>query len=261
MQQKAKKDPTKHIVDAFSAIFKYLSHRAPEIDELALERLKSESFIPCVVGGAIQWFRPDRVFFRSTDPNADAVTEELFHVIDFSPFLAAAGVRQEATTADLFKLMLASPQEVLKTLGSEKKYRSLLRRIAVNPPYRHITQEIRNCPFLLAYTIKASDNSSSGSADGATYHLAKAEDIYIIDNSFFGRMFRVDRAPHESDLEDFYASLGSPYISKSVSRRFEVVGKPDDETQLTRALKRRLLDANHFWKKRSQIRIPLAEFS
>ena len=37
-------------------------------------------------------------------------------------------------------------------------------------------------------------------------------------------------------VEDFYAMIGPQYISKSVERRFEVVGKPMQHTPLTRAL-------------------------
>jgi hypothetical protein len=110
-------------------------------------------------------------------------------------------VKQQATTEDIFQLMLKSPQSVLTTLGSEQKYRSLLRRVAANPPFSRVTTEIRNAPFLLAYSLKTSEKKDDDSPDSSTYHLAKAQDIFIVDNSVFGRMFPVDRAPHESDLE------------------------------------------------------------
>jgi hypothetical protein len=177
-----------------------------------------------------------------------------------------AGVKQQATTEDIFQLMLKSPQSVLTTLGSEQKYRSLLRRVAANPPFSRVTTEIRDAPFLLAYSLKTGEKKDNDSSlDSSTYHLAKAQDIFIVDNSVFGRMFPVDRAPHESDLEgkknrsacsfssnlclipnsrhlDFYVMLGSKYISKSVDRRFEIVGKPSDDTSLTIALKERILE-------------------
>ena len=94
-------------------------------------------------------------------------------------------------------LLLQSPQDILKTLG-EKKYRMLLRRLAANPPFTRVSPQIRAAPFLLAYT---SLNEAEESKEKENYRLAKAEDIYVIDNSFFGRMFTVLRAPHESDLE------------------------------------------------------------
>lgn len=111
-------------------------------------------------------------------------------------------MKQQATTEDIFQLMLKSPQSVLTTLGSEQKYRSLLRRVAANPPFSRVTTEIRNAPFLLAYSLKTGERKDDDSSlDSSTYHLAKAQDIFIVDNSVFGRMFPVDRAPHESDLE------------------------------------------------------------
>jgi len=75
----------------FAGIFKYLSHRSSEFGPSVLDALKRESFIPCYVEGTLKWYRPDQVFFRRTDGATDAVTEELFHLVDFSPFLAASG--------------------------------------------------------------------------------------------------------------------------------------------------------------------------
>ena len=99
------------------------------------------------------------------------------------------------THRDLFLLLLRSPDDILSTLG-EKRYRLLLRRLAANPPFSKVSPQIRKAPFLLAYSLGEED-----SKDKETFKLAKAEDVYVIDNSFFGRMFPVLRAPHESDLE------------------------------------------------------------
>jgi hypothetical protein len=140
----------------------------------------------------------------------------------------------------LFQRLLANPQKVLDTLGSEEKYRSLLRRIAANPPFARVTPALRDSPFLLGYTPARSDDEEA-SPGGMTYQLLKAEQIYIIDNSFFARMFPVARAPPETDLEDFYFSLGSHYISAAVERKFEVVGRPSQDSELTKALKERVL--------------------
>ena len=148
-------------------------------------------------------------------------------------------VKQEASTADLFQLVLADPQQVLDTLGSEEKYRLILRRIAANPPFSRVTPAIRDSPFLLGYTPTTSEEAST--SGDLTYRLLKAEQVYIIDNTFFARMFPVARAPPETDLEEFYYQLGSRYISTAVERRFEVVGRPSKDTDLTKALKERVL--------------------
>jgi len=151
-------------------------------------------------------------------------------------------VKQEATTEDIFKLLIQAPQSVLAILGSEQKYRSLLRRVAANPPFSRVSSQIRSSPFLLAYSLKSTEKKEGAPVDSTTFRLAKADDIFIVDNSVFGRMFIVDRAPPESDLQDFYAMLGSKYISKSVDRRFEVAGRANEDTSLTRALKERILE-------------------
>jgi len=225
------------VVAVFDEVFKYLSTRSTEFSERQMNVLKKETFIPCMVNASIEWYDPTEVYFKNKSAESeDTLTEELFHVIDFSPFLAAAGVQSEARTQDIFRLMLSSPDKVLKTLGSEAKYRTLLRRIAANPPFNRVTPEIRNSAFLLAYKIEE-DEKGEGKSN---YLLAKAEDIYIIDNSFFGRMFPVIRAPHESDLEDFYHVLGSSYISKEVKTTYEVIGFYRHGTSLTKQLGERI---------------------
>lgn len=228
----------------FHKIFQYLSHRSADLNYSTFETLARESFIPCLKNDMMRWHRPDEVFFKRVNRGNDTLTEELFHVIDFSPFLAAAGVKEDASTKEVFQKILQSPEDVLRALGSERKYRALLRRVAADPPFTlsRPSTGIKNCPFLLAYTVKPfseqkSEKSESLVEDKLIYHLAKAEDIYIIDNSNYGRMFPVYRGPQETDLEDFYISLGSQYISKSVDRRCEVVGSPRTDTALTKALK------------------------
>jgi hypothetical protein len=221
------------VVAAFKNVFVYLSTRSTEFSERQLNMLGKETFIPCKVNDSIEWHCPTDVYFKQkAGESEDSLTEELFQVIDFSPFLASAGVQSEVRTQDIFRLMLSSPEKVLQTLGSEVKYRTLLRRIAADPPFHRVTPEIRNARFLPGYKIEEDDKGEGKS----NYLLAKAEDIYIIDNSFFGRMFPVIRAPHESDLEDFYNALGSPYISKKVKTTYDVIGGSRERTSLTNQL-------------------------
>ena len=224
----------------FSDVFNYLSSRSSDIASSSMDQLKTENFIPCRVDGEIEWYRPEEVFFKKSKENSDSLTESLFHVIDFSPFLAATGVKREASTKDVFRLMVASPEAVLRAVKSPAKYRALLRRVAAHRPFSRVTSEIRNSPFLLAYTISEGTSKGGTSEEVTSFQLAKAEDIYIIDNSFFGRMFSVQRAPHESDLEDFYALIGSQYISKKVQKKFDVVGVARQDTLLTTTLSERI---------------------
>lgn len=86
-----KDEVSMQIESAFKEIFKYLSQRSADFSMSAVSSLKRESFIPCRVDGAIEWFQPDQVFFRRSDGGSDKLTEELFHVVEFSPFLSAVG--------------------------------------------------------------------------------------------------------------------------------------------------------------------------
>eukprot|EP00536_Pseudo-nitzschia_multiseries_P016499 jgi/Psemu1/221501/e_gw1.1133.16.1 len=216
------------IIATFSKIFNYLSSRSSEIDA---NQLYNEKFIPCLVDGEVRWLQPIMVFFKSkkTDEIRD-FTQSLFHVVEFSPFLASAGVRQEPSTRDIFQRIISSPKEVLAAVNGEENYRALLRRIASHPPFRRVTKEIRESPFLLSYSVTETNNTN----ERVTFELAKAADIFVIDNSFFGRMFPVKRAPHESDLEEFYSLLGAHYISKVVKKKFDIIGEHEQETESTK---------------------------
>ena len=241
------------IMKSFAEVFGYLSTRSSEFDASYMTLLSQQAFIPYLPDkGAerhtrLEWYRPEDVFFKAENKNSDyaSVTETLFRVVDFSPFLARTGVKQEASTKDIFRLMIESPQKVLDSVQqSEGKYRSLLRRVAAHRPFTRVTKEIRESPFLLAYEpppVDQSEEKENGNRpERSKFKLAKAEDIHIIDNSFFGRMFPVQRAPHESDLEDFYALIGSQYISKHVKKTFDVVGNRRADTKLALAMGERI---------------------
>jgi hypothetical protein len=94
---------SERVVSAFSEIFHYLSSCSSEIGSSLMGGLEAEEFIPCIVNGEVKWSRPNAVFFRSTNDEAgDNITALLFQVVNFSPFLAAAGVKQEASIPDIF---------------------------------------------------------------------------------------------------------------------------------------------------------------
>ncbi|CAB9498392.1 HATPase_c domain protein [Seminavis robusta] len=238
VESKNKKELSDRILKTFSLIFQFLSNQTADFDKTSLVSLRKVSFIPIAdEEGIVEWYRPDQVFFRSSNGESDSLTELLFKAVEYSSFLSAVGVKSEASARDLFLLLLRSPQDILDTLG-EKKYRLLLRRLAANPPFTRVSPQIRSAPFLLAYT-SLNDNPDD-SKEKPSFKLAKAEDIFIIDNSFFGRMFPGNRAPHESDLEDFYILIGSSYISKVVEKRFEIVGRAVRNTSLVKALQERI---------------------
>ena len=237
------------ILSLFEQTFSYLSSRSTDFNSSHMKALQRESFAPCKDDtGAVRWYKPAEVYFTNTDgKEADEIVALLFHSISFSPFLAAAGVKTEASVHDILYRLVTKPKEVLKKVGHEK-YVYLLHRIA-SEPMRNISPQIRQAPFLLAYKQdvelkeegEVKNEKEADDATAARPVLAKAEDIYLIDNSLLGRMFsHVLHAPHETDLEHLYERMGSQYISKSVNKNHRIIGRQLKETSLTREFGRRL---------------------
>ena len=79
------------IARTFSDVFSYLSHRSSDFSTMSLDAMRRESFIPCIKDSGLEWVRPDQVFFRGSQEQRDQFTEDLFQVVDFSPFLATVG--------------------------------------------------------------------------------------------------------------------------------------------------------------------------
>jgi len=224
------------VLSLFEEVFSYLSSRSNDFNSLHIKSLQKEEFVPVKEkGGKIGWYRPHEVYFSESE---DEIISLLFHSVGFSPFLAAVGVKSEASIQDILHRLVAKPQDVLSVVGVEK-YTNLLHRIA-SEPIRNPSKELLSSPFLIAYK---QDDSEDGEAEAvARPVLAKAEDICLIDNSFFGRMFPVLSAPHETDLESLYFRFGSRYISKSVNKRFRIIGQQRESTNLTKSFSQRLAE-------------------
>ena len=86
-------------------------------------------------------------------------------------------------------------------LLGEPQYKAVLQRIASNPPFKHITKQISSSPFLLGYLVVDEEviGGDEGKNNGqkAQYCLARAEEIYIVDNSFLRRQFPMLVSPME----------------------------------------------------------------
>jgi len=86
-------------------------------------------------------------------------------------------------------------------LLGELQYKAVLQRIASDPPFKHVTKRISSSPFLLGYLVVDEEvlGGDEGKNNGqkAQYCLARAEDIYIVDNSFLRRQFPMLVSPME----------------------------------------------------------------
>ena len=240
------------ILTLFDAVFAYLATRTSDFTPRDVADLSKQSFIPCKTRGQVVFYLPSQIFFKSNDANTTSdvesngsLTGSLFQQIKYNAFLSLAGVKEEPSLQEIFNLMIEKPDEVLDSLG-EDKYKALLRRVASNPPFKSITKQIRQSPFLLGYLVIdeeiSSGESSVDKGQRAQYVLARAEDIYIVDNSFLRRQFSMLVAPMEQTLEEFYYRVGSKYVSQVVKKDYEVQGRTYKDTALTKSMTSRLLE-------------------
>ncbi len=78
-----------------------------------------------------------------------------------------------------------------------------------------------------------SDEKTPATVQKAQFVLARAEDIFIVDNSFLRRQFSMLVSPMEQQLEEFYNRLGSKYVSQVVKKEFQVQGRALRNTPLS----------------------------
>ena len=241
------------ILALFDAVFLYLATRTSDFASRDLQTLSKTAFIPCQTRGQVVFYLPSQIFFASStestseDDSSGSLTETLFQQVKYNAFLSLVGVKHEPSLKEIFTLMIEKPDEVLDSLG-EAKYKALLRRIASDPPFKQITKQIRQSPFLLGYLVIDEEGGSTEEGDEgkdqpgqkAQYVLARAEDIYIVDNSFLRRQFPMLVAPMEQTLEEFYNSIGSLFVSQVLKKEFEVQGRTYNNTTLTVSLSDRL---------------------
>lgn len=185
------------ILTLFEAVFLYLASRTSDFEKRDLAPLSKKAFIPHKYRGQVMFFLPSQIFFKKeageSASDHDSLTGTLFQQIKYNAFLSLAGVKDEPTLQEIFDLMIEKPDEVLDSLG-EEKYKAILRRIASDPPFKQITKQIRSTPFLLGYLVidEEATNDEDKTKEGgqkAQYVLARAEDIFIVDNSFLRRQF------------------------------------------------------------------------
>jgi hypothetical protein len=234
----AKEKNIEKILELFNGVFLYLSSRTSDFQKRQFSELANRPFIPCKCRTGLQFYTADQVFFQNGQPEGgdadDSIAELLFQQVEYNAFLSFAGVKIEPSLEELFALMMEKPDEVLDSIG-EPKYKTLLRRIAANPPFKRITAEIRSAPFLLGYLIvdeEESEGDETKARSKAQFLLAKANDIHIVDNAFLRRQFPMLISPMEQTLEEFYRRIGSKYVSEVVKKDFEVLGNTQRGTPL-----------------------------
>ncbi|TKA61438.1 hypothetical protein B0A49_13053, partial [Cryomyces minteri] len=224
-------------------IFGYFAGRLNEIGSggnLA-EALGSASIVPVTTSASVSGYtseKPQKV--RHVAPKTcflgDTQTYgEIFDFVDFGPeansFLLKIGSKHEPNSVELAQMVVSEPARLLKTLGTDK-YQNLLRRLAENSSGlkadKALWKDLKQSPCLLAYREVSTSAQKQVPNDDDEYDdekpaireylLATASQTILVDDIVSYRVFKDDllAAPQEETIENFYSSLGAPWLSSLV---------------------------------------------
>ncbi|KAF9360799.1 hypothetical protein BGX34_007497 [Mortierella sp. NVP85] len=213
--------------------------------------LRTTKFIPLDDTGKSMVEPQSCYFFKEDSP----FHPDLLTTIDFGRnanlFLKACGVKEEPSPIELTQLVVRSPEDFLNRNGGVESYKSILRQIATHlhiiRTNRPLLEEMMRSPFLLGEkrfnqdpdevslsgeTItdgkQGSSNDESDDNVGQVivrYKLARASDIYLVDDNVLQQIFTPFCAPMEELLESLYESLGSTWISRQVRENYKPMGR------------------------------------
>jgi hypothetical protein len=228
------KAPPANITSA-QTLFGYFATRLPELgpnDDLT-RRLSDAPIVPIIDGRSSE----KGTKFRMVAPRAcflgDSSTYgDIFDFADFgaeaNTFLLRVGSKHEPSAAEIAAMLTRQPGRLLETLGSDK-YLQLLRKIAEYAANlkkdKALWQQLKLAPCLLAEKLvrtNLTENEKDGDhEDDAVikeYSLARASDMVLVDDFVTYRLFQSNllSAPQEEVLEDLYASLDTPWLSRLV---------------------------------------------
>jgi hypothetical protein len=228
------KAPPANITSA-QTLFGYFATRLSELgpnDELT-RRLSDALIVPIADGRTSE----KGTKFRMVSPRAcflgDSSTYgDIFDFADFgaeaNTFLLRVGSKHEPSAAEIAAMLTRQPARLLDTLGSDK-YLQLLRKIAEYATNlkkdKGLWQQLKLAPCLLAEKLVRTnpdgyekDGDHEDEAMIKEYSLARASDMVLVDDFATYRLFQSNllSGPQEEVLEDLYASLDTPWLSRLV---------------------------------------------
>lgn len=216
----------------FPKLLAYLSSIVSHFNSGDYFQLSSTAFIPLGEG---TYYRPIDLFF-SKGP-FDLGDNNVFPTIDLGhearPFLRACGVQEEPKANHLVRRLEQDAPSILARMGGDS-YLSLLRWIAIQlelHPDRQALETLAKYPLLLGvdYGLGTSEDSEKAKEDElltGRYVLARAEDLFIVDDTVAQQIFKCLSVPLDTTLETFYRRLGSRLLSRCVKRQWKFVGQP-----------------------------------
>jgi hypothetical protein len=219
--------------DKARKIFEYMASRMGEFSNSHWQQLRQLAFIPIKQNDATQLMHPAECYFESGD--STNFHKELFLYVSFgalaNSFLRSCGVKDEPTTVELAAMIVKDPQRFWDLSSGGERYLGALRQIAgqfyLIKSNRQLLNDMKTKPFLvgikrttLSEQQQQQQQQQTEGGEEATdeefiqYRLAKASDIFIIDDTMGQQIFSPLSAPMEPLLEDFYVNLGSKMLSR-----------------------------------------------
>ncbi|GAA5813959.1 hypothetical protein MFLAVUS_007449 [Mucor flavus] len=223
-------------------IFEFMASRMGEFSRSQWEQLRQLSFIPVIENNVNVLKAPAYCYFESeTSTNFH---KELFLYVNFgslaNSFLRSCGVKDEPTTVELAAMIVKDPQRFWDLSSGGERYLGALRQIAgqfyMIKSNKQLYSDMKTKPFLvgikrttLSEQQDADKNESDKNEDKpeetsedefVQYRLAKASDIFIIDDTMGQQIFSPLSAPMENLLEDFYVQLGSKTLSSQIREAY-----------------------------------------
>ncbi|KAI7858717.1 hypothetical protein BDC45DRAFT_531271 [Circinella umbellata] len=243
-------------IEKAKRIFEYMASRMGDIGYQQWPKLRDIKFIPVQSSqktsnnkNTIVLVEPTQCYFESGETTFH---KELFLYVDFgqlaNSFLRSCGVKDEPTTMELASMLVKDPARFWNLSGGGERYLSVLRQIAGQYYHlrsnRRLLQDMKNTPFLVG--IKKSqmaglpeeqqtskdNNKETINRDEVNqkeedqedefvqYRLAKASEVFIIDDTMAQQIFSPLSAPMEPLLEEFYAHLGSDRLSRQIKETY-----------------------------------------
>lgn len=233
-------------------LFGYFATRLGEIPTGDFHALNSKKFVPVprTVNkvSKVELMEPREVYFSGPEESAFADLD--LALVDFgvagNSFLKACGVAEKPSPQELAKRVIRDPGTFLHKVGAEK-YLTLLRQLSVLPIDNQLLQEMRSQKWLLALKSEQRDSKAalaSANEDDlvdvgrdASWVLAKATEIVLVDDPVLFQTFLPLSAPMENMLESFYERLGSQWISREVIEDWQIIGSIRNKEQAARLQK------------------------
>ncbi|KAK3110026.1 hypothetical protein LTR53_016121, partial [Teratosphaeriaceae sp. CCFEE 6253] len=215
-------------------LYAYFAGRLQEIGPSGTlaERIGEAPIVPIVEAsektgaGGVRFVAPRACFLGDRGTYG-----EIFDFVDFGPeanaFLLRVGSKHEPSAAEIAGMLVRQPARLLQTLGAEK-YLQLLRKVAESAAGlkkdKVLWRELKRAPCLLAVKeVNAAEREQARDLDDEEvfikeYSLAGAGEMVIVDDFATYRLFQASllTAPQEEVLEDLYAALETPWLSKLV---------------------------------------------